>query len=78
MSSVEELRKIDSVAKGTRLYYYDDNRQVMCGYDGSINFKRAFVYGNYIGHIQLMTDSSDNDYYYVYYHLYNPVALTGR
>ena len=48
---------------------------MLCESDGS-TFKRAFVYGNYIDEALLMTDSGDNDYYYVHDHLYSPAALT--
>jgi len=42
------IRKIDSVASETTLYYNNYNWQVLAQYDGSNNCLRYFVYGNYI------------------------------
>jgi len=34
-----------------------------------------FTYGNYIDEVLILTDSSDDDYYYVHDHLYSPATL---
>jgi len=74
----KRIRKIDSVASETTLYYNNYNWQVLAEYNGSNNCQRYFVYGNYIDEPLLMVNVAANpdvDYYYVHDHLYSPVAL---
>ena len=57
-------------------YYYNDNWQVLCEYEGTT--RREFVYGNYLDEVLLMVatvDSTSTEYYYAHNHLYSPVAL---
>jgi YD repeat-containing protein len=42
------IRKIDSIASQTTLYYYGYGWQVLAGYNGAGTFQRRFVYGNCI------------------------------
>ena len=57
------------------MYYNNSNWQVLSEYDGSNNFQRNYVYGNYIDEVLMMTDSGSNDYYYAHDHLFSPAAL---
>jgi len=61
----------------TRRYYYNDNWQVLCEYDGSGNIKAWFAYGNYIDEVlaEGMLPSPMFARYYIHNHLYSPVAL---
>ena len=68
------IRKIDSAASETTLYYYNYNWQVLTEYDDSNNLQRKFIYGNYIDEVLLMK-ADGNDYYYAHDHLYSPAAL---
>jgi len=70
------IRKIDSVASKTTLYYNNPDWQVLCEYDGSGNLQRSFIYGNYIDEVLRMSISDGSNYYYLHNHLYSPVALT--
>ncbi|MHC4464055.1 MAG: hypothetical protein ACYS6W_15445 [Planctomycetota bacterium] len=38
----------------SRRYYYNYNRQVLCGYDDSNSVKSFFIYGSYIDEVLLM------------------------
>ena len=67
------IRKIDSVAGTTTLYYYNDNWQVLCEYNGSDVLQRAFIYGNYID--EVLCKFGGLFVFYVHDHLYSPVAL---
>ncbi len=67
------IRKIDSVASETTLYYYNPGWQVLAEYDAS-SLQRYYVYGNYIDEPLVMSDGTD-DYYYVQDHLYSVAAL---
>jgi YD repeat-containing protein len=69
------IRKIDSIASSTTVYYNNNSWQVLSEYDGSNNFQRSCVYGNYIDEVLMMTDSGSNDYYYAHDHLFSPAAL---
>jgi YD repeat-containing protein len=68
------IRKVDSKANETTLYYYNDNWQVLAEYNDSDVLQCYFVYGNYIDEVLLMNDGT-NDYYYVHDHIYSPAAL---
>ena len=75
------IRKIDSAASETTLYYYNYNWQVLAEYDGSNNLQRKFIYGNGTESPQwridevLLMKADGNDYYYAHDHLYSPAAL---
>ncbi|MHC4890984.1 MAG: hypothetical protein ACYTEO_16135, partial [Planctomycetota bacterium] len=70
------IQKKDLVdPNNTRLYYYNHNWQVLCGYDDSNNVESFFIYGNYIDEVLYMMDYSAGLFYYVHDHLYSPVVL---
>ena len=73
------IEKKDCIdASKTRRYYYNNNWQVLCEYDGSNNFKQWFAYGNYIDEV-LIINTSNLPFltrFYVHDHLYSPAALT--
>ena len=72
------IQKKDLVdPNNTRLYYYNHNWQVLCGYDDSNNVKSFFIYGNYIDEIVFMMDYSTGFGFYVHDHLYSPAVLVG-
>ena len=71
------IRKIDSVASQTTVYYNNSNWQVLCEYDGAGNYKRMYVYGNYIDEV-LYKSGDSSSLYYVNDHLYSPTALVSR
>jgi len=51
----------------------------LCEYDGSNNFQRLYVYGNYIDEVLMMSTHPvipPNMKFYVHDHLYSPAALT--
>ncbi len=71
------IRKYDAVAAAAVRCYYDDQR-VLLETDDSNSDQRAFVYGNYIDEVLIMTDytvQDDPDYFYGQDHLYSTVAL---
>ena len=68
------IRKVDSKADETILYYYNDKWQVLAEYDGSDRFKQLYAYGNYIDEV-LVKCTELTIRYYVHDHLYSPVAL---
>jgi len=72
--SGRRIRKVDSKASKTTLYYYNDNWQVFGEFDGDDDFKRWYIYGNYIDEV-LFSPGVGGNYYYVHDHLYSPVAL---
>ncbi|MGB2807521.1 MAG: RHS repeat-associated core domain-containing protein [Sedimentisphaerales bacterium] len=60
----------------TTRYYYNNNWQVLCEYDGAGSYKKLFVYGNYIDEVLYTQGTSPpSRRYYVHDHLYSPVAL---
>ncbi len=67
------IRKSDCASNTNTLYYYNDNWQVLCEYNGGGNFERMFMYGNYIDE-PIMTYSG-GIYFYVQDHLYSTAAL---
>jgi RHS repeat-associated protein len=67
------IRKTDCASNTNTLYYYNDNWQVLCEYDGGGSFERLFMYGNYIDE-PIMTYSG-GIYFYVQDHLYSTAAL---
>ena|GEM_PF-3049916 len=71
------IRKIDSIAGETTVYYHNDKWQVLCYYNGSGQWQRWFAYGNYIDEVLFTnTTTSLTSYkYYVHDHLYSPIAL---
>ena len=73
------IRKTDLLdANNTRLYYYNNNWQVTCEYDGSGTFKMWYAYGNYIDEVLMRhnTDILTFSRFYIHDHLYSTVALT--
>ena len=71
------FEKDDAVA-GSKIRCYYDGQRVLLETDDSDNDERAFVYGNYIDEVLIMTDLSvqgEPDYYYAHDHLYSVVAL---
>jgi len=68
------IRKIDSIAEETTLYYYNDKWQVLCDYNDSDVRLRKFLYGNYIDEA-LAIVLADNIYFYSHDHLHSPAAL---
>ena len=70
------IRKTDCASNTNTLYYYNDNRQVLCEYDGGGSFERMYMYGNYIDE-PVMTYSG-GVYFYVQNHLYSTAALADR
>ncbi len=69
------IKKYDSVATTTTQYYYNNNWPVLSETDSNNVTQRWYVYGNYVDEVLRMTDSADNDYYYVHDHLYSPAGL---
>ena len=67
------IRKVDSKATETTLYYYSDKWQVLAEHNGT-SFGNIYVYGNYIDEVLVM-DNGTNDYFYLQDHLCSPVAL---
>jgi len=60
----------------TRRYYYNPNWQVLCEYDGSENFKMAYVYGNYVDEVLYKKAFSPlGNKYYLHDHLYSTASL---
>ncbi|MHC4153821.1 MAG: RHS repeat domain-containing protein [Planctomycetota bacterium] len=71
------IRKIDSDANETTHYYYNNNWQVLCEYDGSGTFKAWYAYGNYIDEVLMRCTSIAPTFtkFYVHDHLHSPAAL---
>jgi len=71
------VRKIDSDANETTLYYYNNSWQVLCEYNGAGQFKRWYAYGNYIDEVLMMSHSyaASQLKVYVHDHLYSPAVL---
>ena len=75
------IRKIDSIASQTVMYYYNNNWQVVTEADSAGDTARLFVYGNFIDEPVLMVDetgASAQRYYYVQDHLYSTAALVNN
>ena len=69
------IRKVDSKANETTLYYYNENWQVLAEYDGSGVFQKMNVYGNYIDELLYRRGTvAPSRRFYVHDHLYSPVA----
>jgi len=69
------IRKTDSVTSAnTRLYYYNDNWQVVCDYDTADSLKGYYIYGNYVDEVVAMYGPGSLKLV-VHDHLYSPVAL---
>ena len=58
-----QRNKTPFIASSTTVYYYNNNWQVLSEYDGSNNFQRSCVYGNYIDEVLMMTDSDSHRLY---------------
>ncbi|MHC4867564.1 MAG: RHS repeat domain-containing protein [Planctomycetota bacterium] len=71
------IRKIDSIAGTTRLYFYNDKWQVLTETDASETMKAWYAYGNYIDEVLLTAPANFwvLTRYYVHDHLYSPAAL---
>jgi hypothetical protein len=72
------VRKIDSIAGTTRLYFYNDKWQVLTETDASETMKAWYAYGNYIDEVLLTchVNYAVLTRYYVHDHLYSPAAMT--
>ncbi|MHC4527929.1 MAG: hypothetical protein ACYS29_08635, partial [Planctomycetota bacterium] len=72
------IRKIDSIAGTTRLYFYNDKWQVLTETDASETMKAWYAYGNYIDEVLLTApiNFAVLTRYYVHDHLYSPAAMT--
>ncbi len=68
------VRKIDTIAGRTTLYYNDPEWRVLAEYDGSGTLQRTYVWGNYIDEALRMR-MGESDYYYLHDHLYSPAGL---
>jgi RHS repeat-associated protein len=70
------IRKVDSVAGATTLYYYNPDWQCLAEYSGAGALQRYYVYGNYIDEPLIMHRQSDGkDFYFAQDHLYSTVVL---
>jgi hypothetical protein len=74
------IKKVDSVAGATTIYYYNDKWQVLCVYNDAGVKQRWFAYGNYIDEVLAMntTTLAVIIKFYVHDHLYSPLALVNR
>ncbi|MHC4867679.1 MAG: RHS repeat domain-containing protein, partial [Planctomycetota bacterium] len=72
------IRKIDSIAGTTRLYFYNDKWQVLTETDASETMQAWYAYGNYIDEVLLTAPANFwvLTRCYVHDHLYSPAALT--
>ncbi|AQT67131.1 Cell wall-associated polypeptide CWBP200 [Anaerohalosphaera lusitana] len=71
------IRRIKHDIGETRLYFYNDNWQVLEEYEVGMHgtyMAKQYVYGNYIDEALKMSDDTDS-HYYIQDHLYSPVAL---
>ena len=76
------IKKVDSVAGTTNVYYYNDKWQVLCDYNdtgAAGTGQRWFAYGNYIDEALIMGTGTlwYEMWYYAHDHLYSPVFLAG-
>jgi RHS repeat-associated protein len=72
----ERIETKDSLSPGRTIRcYYNYNWQILSDYDGSNNYKRSYIYGNYVDEVLLMRPNGPGLWYYVHDHLYSPVAL---
>lgn len=62
-------------SNNSRRYYYNDNWQVTCEYNASETVTTIFAYGNYIDEVIGKLDGGTSIVFYLYDHLYSPVAL---
>jgi YD repeat-containing protein len=72
---IEKKDLVDS--NNTRRYYYNNNWQVLCEYDGAGTFKLWYAYGNYIDEVVMMGNGPVAAFakFYVHDHLCSPAAL---
>ena len=69
------IKKVDSVASETTLYYHNNNWQVLAEYDVSGNYQKMNVFGNYIDELLYRRGSADTSArFYAHDHLFSPVA----
>jgi len=69
------IRKVDSKASETTLYYYNEDWQVLAEYDGSGVFQKMNVFGNYIDELLYRRGTFlPSRRFYVHDHLYSPVV----
>ena len=74
------IKKRDSIANTNKIYYYNDNWQILCDYNDVGSPQSWFAYGNYIDEVVLMSKSFTSwlsARYYIQDHLYSPAALMG-
>ena len=74
------IKKVDSIASETNIYYYNDKWQVLYDYNDTGaggTAERWFAYGNYIDEALIMGTGTGQDdmLYYAHDHLYSPVLL---
>ena len=72
------VKKTDSITlANTRRYYYNYNWQILSEYDGSNNYKRSYIYGNYIDEVLMSfyVYTTSQCRYYLHDHLYSPAAF---
>ena len=71
------IKKVDSVAGTTRIYYYNNDWQILSEYDGSNYHKKSYFYGNYIDEVLMsfVVPINSSCKYYVHDHLHSPTAL---
>ncbi|MCK4292774.1 MAG: hypothetical protein KAY65_06220 [Planctomycetes bacterium] len=71
------IKKVDSAAGTTNIYYYNDKWQVLCDYNDSNDLQMWFTYGNYIDEVLTANEgfAGFGYRYYVHDHLYSSVAL---
>jgi RHS repeat-associated protein len=61
----------------TNVYFHNNDWQILSEYDGSNNYKKSYVYGNYIDEVLMsfVLPINSSCKYYVHDHLYSPAAL---
>ncbi|MCK4292073.1 MAG: hypothetical protein KAY65_02665 [Planctomycetes bacterium] len=71
------IKKVDSIAGTTNIYYYNDKWQVLCDYYDPGYLPYWYAYGNYIDEVLItaQTTTLSNLKFYVHDHLFSPVAL---
>ena len=78
LETTDSRTEKDDTVAGSKIRCYYDGQRVLLEVDDSNNDERAYIYGNYIDEVLIMTDLSvqgEPDYYYAHDHLYSVVAL---
>jgi len=73
------IRKSDFIADSNNYYYYNDNWQVLCEYDGAGALVNNYMWGSYIDELVYKWGTSPaSRRYFIHDHLFSPACTTNN